>query len=253
MAARTSCSRITATSLSFSVALEGASEVVVDLCAEAGTPISPIDAARQMRRLLERHKGLIKVTVHVSNQRAADAVGDRLAPRASMVRFATFGNLRVEITSVEITEVDADTVVNASNTRLELGGGVSMALRLAAGPRLQLAMTRVAPLGPRSIVETPSFAHARVRSILHVPTASGDPDIIAAAYANVLRVAQEGGYARVALPSLGTGTGRLAPQAGAQLLREALESAACGPAVTIIVALNETALADVFSEVLGAG
>ncbi len=232
-------------------ALEDGQSLVIDLSTTAGTPIAPGEAARQLRRLLDEGAP-VALTVHVSNDRAAQIVRDCLSDRASVSRHATFGNLKVEVTTASITEVSADAAVNASNTRLELGGGVSRVLRLAAGPRLQAAMSPHAPIGKGDIVETPAFDHRSVRSILHVPTAGGGQEVIACAYANVIRVAQQKGHRRVALPSLGTGTGRLNPHVGAELLREALEAAAEGPAVLLILALFALPLADVFAEVLGA-
>jgi O-acetyl-ADP-ribose deacetylase (regulator of RNase III) len=225
-------------------------ELVIDLCAEAGTAISPLDAARKIRGLL-RQSQQTSLRIHASSQKAADAIARCLRPQFEGVAFV-FGNLRVDVTESEITEVVADTVVNASNTRLLLGGGVSFALRHAAGPRLQAAMSALAPIGPTDIVETPSFDHARVRSILHVPTASGDPEVIRAAYGNVLRVVQAKGYQRVALPSLGTGTGGLDPRVGAQLLRQEMGRAAQGPALAVVLALFDVDMCKAFAEVLGA-
>ncbi|MDH5420133.1 MAG: macro domain-containing protein, partial [Candidatus Bathyarchaeota archaeon] len=43
----------------------------------------------------------------------------------------------LELTQGDITDLDADAIVNAANTALQLGGGVAGAIRRKGGPKIQ--------------------------------------------------------------------------------------------------------------------
>ena len=134
------------------------------------------------------------------------------------------GSIEIHLTREDIVAVEADAIVNASNTRLHLGHGVSGAIKRAAGPGLQREMYSLAPIPETGITETGAYGLKHVGRILHVPSRSGKPAVIRRAYANVLERSRERGFHRVVLPSLGTGArrGALSATASARLLAEAL-------------------------------
>ena len=70
-------------------------------------------------------------------------------------KYCRQGHVGIQIFPVGLTEIEADMAVNASNTHLHLGGGVSGALRQAAGPLLQQAMSELAPIAVDGYAETP--------------------------------------------------------------------------------------------------
>ncbi|MBE0512063.1 macro domain-containing protein [Candidatus Bathyarchaeota archaeon] len=49
----------------------------------------------------------------------------------------------LELTEGDITDLDADAIVNAANTALQLGGGVAGAIRRKGGPRIQEECNKV--------------------------------------------------------------------------------------------------------------
>ena len=73
----------------------------------------------------------------------------------------------------DITKVSADFVVNASNTSLILGSGVSMAFKRHCGHLLQQQMNEALhslghPLAPGDVVATSAGKAANFRYVLHV-------------------------------------------------------------------------------------
>ena len=73
----------------------------------------------------------------------------------------------------DITKVSADFVVNASNTSLILGSGVSMAFKRHCGHLLQQQMNEALhsighPLAPGDVVATAAGKAANFRYVLHV-------------------------------------------------------------------------------------
>jgi O-acetyl-ADP-ribose deacetylase (regulator of RNase III) len=59
----------------------------------------------------------------------------------------------------DITKINVDAIVNAANTRLQMGGGVCGAIFKAAGAQeLQKACDKLAPIKTGEAVITPGFA-----------------------------------------------------------------------------------------------
>jgi O-acetyl-ADP-ribose deacetylase (regulator of RNase III) len=111
---------------------------------------------------------------------------------------------------VDITTLGVDAIVNAANTRLEPGGGVSGAIHHAAGPELAVACARVAPCPTGEARITPGFA-LRARYVIHAvgPVwhggAHGEPELLASAYRASLAIARSKGLETIAFPAISTG------------------------------------------------
>jgi O-acetyl-ADP-ribose deacetylase (regulator of RNase III) len=172
----------------------------------------------------------VHVECFVASTNAVDHLRKYL-PRSdhSHARFS-LDHLTITVMTGDITRVAVDAVVNASNTRLILGGGVSGALRRACGPRLQSAMSRLGSLQTDGIAATPAFGLQTTERILHVPTANGKEQTVATALRNVLDYCRAHGLSSVAIPGLGMGTGGLDAERFAQQCIRALERCAQDPA-----------------------
>jgi O-acetyl-ADP-ribose deacetylase (regulator of RNase III) len=81
---------------------------------------------------------------------------------------------RIEVSQGSLTEGNETVLVNASNTNLTLGSGVSAAISRACGSSFQahihasLERARGGPLAPGEVLVTDAGAHPRARSVAHV-------------------------------------------------------------------------------------
>ena len=53
---------------------------------------------------------------------------------------------RIELAVGDITDIEADAIVNAANNQLQLGGGVAGAVRRKGGPSIQEECDRIGPI-----------------------------------------------------------------------------------------------------------
>lgn len=116
------------------------------------------------------------------------------------------------IVQQDITTMKVDAIVNAANTDLHMGGGVSEAIFKAAGPtQLQEACDRLAPIKLGEAVITPGFG-LPTRFIIHVAgpvyrqwNKEQNEEHLRAAYANSLKLAVENKCESIALPLISSG------------------------------------------------
>jgi O-acetyl-ADP-ribose deacetylase (regulator of RNase III) len=108
-----------------------------------------------------------------------------------------------------VQQSDCDAIVNAANPQLMAGGGVCGAIHRAAGPELEACATKLGPIAVGDAVITPGFRLPN-RWVIHAvgPRYFADADppaLLARTVTNVLRLADEHGVLRVALPAISTG------------------------------------------------
>jgi O-acetyl-ADP-ribose deacetylase len=146
---------------------------------------------------------------------------------------------RILLERGDITRVHVDAIVNASNARLTPGGGVSGAIHSAGGPAIAAeGRDVVARRGPLADGEAAATTAGRLpaRYVIHAlgPVwhggGRGEPEALASAYRESVRIADGLGLGSVAFPSISTGifgypVGLAAPLA-LRTVRDALEKAA---------------------------
>jgi len=177
--------------------------------------------------------------------------GQQQSPRESRI-----GNLTIRLVHGDITRTRVDAIVNASNSQLYLGAGISGAIcRASDNPTgLQAAMSARSPISPGAVVSTRPFG-LPVKVILHAATASGREEVIERAAKNILGACMGRELKSVAIPAIGAGTGGLPPAKCALILRRAIEAhamrqTACPDFIVLVLHDRETFLA--FAEVFGA-
>ena len=116
----------------------------------------------------------------------------------------------VEVLEADITTLDVDAIANAANTQLIHGGGVAGAIARAGGEAVQRESSERAPIGLGEAVET-GAGDMPARWVIHAATMElGGPtsaDVIRAATASALALADELGARSLALVAFGTGVG----------------------------------------------
>ena len=117
-----------------------------------------------------------------------------------------------KIIQADLTKFTADAIVNAGNTSLKMGGGLSGAIFKAAGAeKLQAACAGLAPIKTGEAVITPGF-DLPAKNIIHTagpvyqPFNKGNSkSLLRAAYSNSLQTAVDNGCESIGLPLISAG------------------------------------------------
>ena len=123
----------------------------------------------------------------------------------------------------DITDTDVDAIVNAANTRLQLGAGVAGAIRRKGGPAIQQACDAIGPISLGEAAITGS-GQLPARYVIHAAsmqlgglTSEGS---LRDATVNSLKRAGEKQLTSIAFPALGTGVAGFPLDRCAQVMLE---------------------------------
>ena len=149
--------------------------------------------------------------------------------------------MKIAVVQGSLTDGNETLLVNASNTNVALGSGVSAAIRRACGPGYQehilreLEKAHGGPMTPGQVLVTDAGAHPRARWVAHAAvmdyragfTGSSFPtlQVIGACYANLLRAIEAlPEPVTIAMVALGAGTGQLGVRDPTRVACEALRA-----------------------------
>ena len=125
----------------------------------------------------------------------------------------------------DITDVDADAIVNAANTDLILGSGVAGAIRRKGGPAIQEECDGKSPvpLGEAAITCGGSL---KARHVIHAAAmhlgGGVSAESLRNAALNSLKRAGEAGIKTIAFPAIGTGVGGFPVKECADIMLDAV-------------------------------
>jgi len=126
----------------------------------------------------------------------------------------TINQAKLRIIQGDITKQDTDAIVNAANSSLMGGGGVDGAIHRAGGPAILEECKQVIarqgrlPTG-RAVMTT--GGNLKARYVIHTVGPiwcggdKGEPDLLASAYQESLKLAMENQLSSISFPSISTG------------------------------------------------
>jgi len=168
----------------------------------------------------------------------------------------------LELAQGDITRETTDAIVNAANSELLPGGGVCGAIHRAGGPAIAEECRKLrAERGPVSTGRAIATSGGRLlaRYVIHTvgPVWSGgvrgEPEALASAYRESIRVADELGITSIAFPAISTGIFGYplseATEVAVRTVREVLPRAKSVNTVRFVV-FDDAAL-QTYSQVLG--
>ncbi len=147
--------------------------------------------------------------------------------------------MKIEIVQGSILGVETDVIVNPANSGGSMGGGVAGVIRRAAGPEVEAEAMRSAPIPVGFAVMTEGGA-TRFRGIIHAPTMTRPAEAIPVenvrkATRAALSLAGKMKIEKLAFPGMGTGAGRVSPEAAAQAMVEEIAGCEAGPIRSVIL------------------
>jgi len=156
------------------------------------------------------------------------------------MRTVQIGTSRLELLEGDITQQDIEAIVNAANTSLLGGGGVDGAIHRAGGPQILEECKKIGGC-PTGEARVTTGGRLKARWVIHTvgpvyrDGKHREPELLASAYRNSLRLASEKGIKTVAFPSISTGAyGYPMADAAGIALRTALEYLKDHPEITLV-------------------
>jgi len=129
---------------------------------------------------------------------------------------------RIGLTQGDITQVEADAIVNAANSSLLGGGGVDGAIHRAGGPAILEESRRLGGCETGDAKATTAGA-LPARMVIHAVGPvwqggdQGEDELLASAHRRSLEVASERGARTVAFPAISTGVYRFPVERAARI------------------------------------
>ena len=139
---------------------------------------------------------------------------------------------KIRLRQGDLTDADADAIVNAANNELMLGGGVAGAIRIKGGPAIQNECDRIGPIALGEAAIT-GAGRLRARHVIHAASMrlgeSTSEANLRAATRNSLTRANENALKTIAFPAIGTGIAGFPIERCAQVMLEEVRAHLSGP------------------------
>jgi O-acetyl-ADP-ribose deacetylase (regulator of RNase III) len=130
---------------------------------------------------------------------------------------------RIVLLEGDITEQPVDAIVNAANSRLQLGAGVAGAIRAKGGPAIQAECDRIGPIAVGDAAVT-GAGDLPARFVIHAAGMAlggrASEESVRSATRAALERARERGCRTLAVPAIGAGVAGFPLQRCAEVLLE---------------------------------
>jgi O-acetyl-ADP-ribose deacetylase len=159
----------------------------------------------------------------------------------------TTSKVTIEAIVGDLTQADAEAIVNAANSDLWMGGGVAGAIRRVGGSPIETEAVPQGPIKPgESVVTSAGRLPPPIKWVIHAATMGPDLQtseaLVRAATASALATAAEIGAKSVAFPAMGTGVGNFPIERAARaMVEEAVRAAGAGSSLERITFVLRTA------------
>lgn len=132
--------------------------------------------------------------------------------------------LQLQLVEGDLTELGVDAIVNPANSYGVMGGGVAGAIRKKGGVEIENEAVKQAPILIGEAIATGAGA-LPCRVVIHAPTMTHPAEVtsvenIKKATRAALECADQAGLKQIAFPGMGTGVGRVEPEAAARAMAE---------------------------------
>lgn len=129
----------------------------------------------------------------------------------------------------DLTELEIEAIVNPANSEGEMGGGVAGVIRKKGGKHIEEAAMEQAPIPIGKAVLTEAGGKLKCRYVIHAPTMETpvqrtSVEKIQKAVRAALVLAREEEIRHLAIPGMGTGTGKVPVEAAAQAMTDIIKS-----------------------------
>lgn len=118
------------------------------------------------------------------------------------------GNSVIQLVRGDITDIEADAIVNAANSALKLGGGVAGAIRRRGGPRIQEECDAIGGIQVGEAAIT-TGGNLKARHVIHavgpMMGEGNEDEKLRLATLNSLKLADENDLRSIAFPAISTG------------------------------------------------
>jgi O-acetyl-ADP-ribose deacetylase (regulator of RNase III) len=159
---------------------------------------------------------------------------------------AEYRGVVIKVVRGDLTETEADAIVNPANSFGYMSGGVALAIKRVGGEEIEREAVDKAPTAVGKAVAT-TAGKLKARFVIHAPTMKNpagetDGEKVKLATLAALKCAEEKGAKSIAFPGMGSGVGGLPYKAATDAMAEAVKQFSMEKRVVreiILVAYNE--------------
>ncbi len=145
------------------------------------------------------------------------------------------GKATVKLVQGDITSIEAEAIVNAANSSLMGGGGVDGAIHRRGGPKILEECKKIRattwPQGlPTGKAVITGAGNLKAKHVIHTvgpiwrSGTHNEPELLAQAYQNSLKLAASNGLKTIAFPSISTGAYRYPLEEAAEIALQAVKA-----------------------------